>query len=149
MNLPGRPSQQPLRPIPRVVANRQHRRHGLGAVDEPFFRSIPSVLRALPTGEEAAMSAAAVQCLCRGNATITVHVRGTGPLVALVPSLGRAASDFDELAGRLVGAGYTTAAIDPRGLDGEGVRELLTLHDLAEDTAFAIKSLALGPAHLV
>jgi len=90
-----------------------------------------------------------VYCVRRGNATITVHVRGTGPLVALVPSLGRAAADFDDLAGRLVGAGYTTAAIDPRGLDGEGVREPLTLHDLAEDTALAIKSLALGPAHLV
>jgi pimeloyl-ACP methyl ester carboxylesterase len=88
-------------------------------------------------------------CLRRGDATITVHVRGTGPLVALVPSLGRAAADFNDLAGRLVAAGYATAAIDPRGLDGEGVRQPLTLHDLTEDTAFAIKSLALGPAHLV
>jgi pimeloyl-ACP methyl ester carboxylesterase len=43
----------------------------------------------------------------------------------------------------------TTAAIDPRGLNGEGVSEPLTLHDLAEDTALAITSLASGPAHLV
>ncbi len=95
------------------------------------------------------MSVAEVHRLHRGNATITTHVRGNGPLVALVPSLGRAASDFDHLARRLTHAGYTTAAIDPRGLDGAGIDEPLTLRDLAADTALAIETLELGTANLV
>jgi pimeloyl-ACP methyl ester carboxylesterase len=83
------------------------------------------------------------------GARIVATVRGEGPLVALVPSLGRGATDFDDLATRLAAAGYTTAAIDPRNA-GEscGGTENLTLHNYAADVAAVIEELG-GPAHAV
>lgn len=85
----------------------------------------------------------------RGAARITARVQGAGPPAVLVPSLGRAGSDFDDLAMRLAEDGFTAVAVDPRGLDGRGLDERLTLHDLAADVAAVIDALELGPVHLV
>ncbi len=76
--------------------------------------------------------------LRRGDATVGWVARGRGPTVALVPSLGRRASDFDDLAQRLATAGYRAVAVDPRGLDGLGLQAPLTLHDLAADVAAVV-----------
>ncbi len=83
------------------------------------------------------------------GARIVATVRGEGPLVVLVPSLGRGATDFDDLATRLAAAGYTAAAVDPRNA-GEscGGTENLTLHNYAADVAAVIDELG-GPAHVV
>ena len=43
---------------------------------------------------------------------------GTGPLIMLLPSLGREASDFNELGLKLNAMGYETLSIDPRGING-------------------------------
>jgi len=40
------------------------------------------------------------------------YEKGEGPIVVLLPSLGRPASDFNELTATLAGAGYRTIAID-------------------------------------
>ncbi|MCA9824334.1 MAG: alpha/beta hydrolase [Dehalococcoidia bacterium] len=83
------------------------------------------------------------------GARIVATVRGEGPLVVLVPSLGRGASDFDTLAESLAEAGFMAAAIDPRNA-GEscGGTENLTLHNYAADVAAVIDHLG-GPAHIV
>jgi pimeloyl-ACP methyl ester carboxylesterase len=83
------------------------------------------------------------------GARIVATVRGDGPVVALIPSLGRGAADFDDLALRLADAGYTAAAVDPRNA-GEscGGTENLTLHHYAADVAAIISELG-GPAHVV
>ncbi|MBK8631995.1 MAG: hypothetical protein IPN84_18045 [Sphingomonadales bacterium] len=47
---------------------------------------------------------------------VDVLLRGKGPLVVLLPSLGRSASDFDDLSSRIAAAGFRTAAINPRGI---------------------------------
>lgn len=71
--------------------------------------------------------------LTSGEETRGYYVSGTGPSVVLLASLGRAASDFNELALALNGQGYRTIAIDPPGMgdstliDAEG----MTHHDLA------------------
>src|SRR4051794_12413188 len=85
----------------------------------------------------------------RGDATIGAHVRGDGPTVVLVPSLGRTASDFDPLAEHLGAGGYRTVAADPRGLDGRGLDAGLTLHDLAADVAAVIDEVGGSPVALV
>jgi pimeloyl-ACP methyl ester carboxylesterase len=86
----------------------------------------------------------------RGEITVAALVRGSGPLVVLVPSLGRGAEDFDDLAQRLEAAGYSTAAVEPRGLGrSHGPSEGLTLFDLADDVAAVAHGLSDKPAVFV
>src|SRR5580658_4119072 len=82
---------------------------------------------------------------------IAVTLRGAGPLVVLIPSLGRGASDFDDLGSRLAAAGYLAAAIDPRGIGAsEGPMEGATLWDYADDVAAVVAALSpQAPAVLV
>jgi len=71
----------------------------------------------------------------REDVRISYHVQGRGALVILIPSLGRAASDFNELAVALAAVGYRTVAVEPRGMrDDSGLdAEDVTLFDLAAD----------------
>jgi pimeloyl-ACP methyl ester carboxylesterase len=79
--------------------------------------------------------------------TIAAIVRGKGPLVVLVPSLGRGASDFDDLASRISAAGFQTAAADPRGAgQSRGPSEGVTMFDLADDFGMVAKGLSDKPA---
>lgn len=85
-----------------------------------------------------------------GEVRIAARVMGQGPLVVLVPSLGRGASDFDELSARLAEQGYRAAALDPRGVGrSAGPAEGLTLFDYAEDVAAAAHGLSDKPAVFV
>jgi len=79
--------------------------------------------------------------------TASAIVRGKGPLVVLVPSLGRGAADFDDLATRISAAGFQTAAVDPRGVgQSRGPSEGVTLFDLADDFGMVAKGLSDTPA---
>jgi pimeloyl-ACP methyl ester carboxylesterase len=79
--------------------------------------------------------------------TIAATVRGKGPLVVLVPSLGRGASDFDDLATRISAAGFQTAAVDPRGAgQSRGPSEGVTMFDLADDFGMVARGLSDKPA---
>lgn len=67
-----------------------------------------------------------------GAARIEVISRGAGALVILLPSLGRAAEDFDDLATRVAQAGYQVLTPQPRGLGASvGPMQNITLHDYA------------------
>jgi pimeloyl-ACP methyl ester carboxylesterase len=82
--------------------------------------------------------------------TVEFHVYGDGPVVVMVPSLGRRAGDFTDLAERLAAAGYTAACIEPRGVGKSvGPMENLTLHDLAADAVVVIEELAGGSPAVV
>jgi pimeloyl-ACP methyl ester carboxylesterase len=83
-----------------------------------------------------------------GAVALDVHVAGAGPLVVLVPGLGRAAGEFDRLTCALVDAGYRAAAIDPRGIAGSTGPAAATLYDYADDVLGVIDALG-GPAHVV
>ena len=77
--------------------------------------------------------------------TVEFHVHGDGPVVVMIPSLGRRAGDFTDLAEKLAAAGYPAACIGPRGVGNSvGPMENLTLHDLAADAAAVIEELAGG-----
>lgn len=74
----------------------------------------------------------------------------SGDTVVLLPAGGRSGGDFDVLAGLLVRAGFSTAAVEFRGIGAStGSLEGITLHDLAADVARVIESLGRGPAHVV
>lgn len=82
--------------------------------------------------------------------SLEVLVRGQGPLVVLIASLGRGAEDFDDLAARLATNGYRTAAINPRGIGDSTGPAARTLQDYAADAAHVVRSLSPeAPAILV
>lgn len=65
--------------------------------------------------------------------------------VVLVPSLGRPASDFDELSAALGAVGFRTIALDPRPtFPGEP-----TLHDLAADVVHQLNERGVDRFHLI
>jgi pimeloyl-ACP methyl ester carboxylesterase len=81
---------------------------------------------------------------------VAFEVEGSGPVVLMIPSLGRGASDFDDLSRRLVAAGFTAVRPDPRGIGkSTGPMDNLTLHDLAADAALAIEALGGQPVVVV
>ncbi len=81
---------------------------------------------------------------------IEVHVCGQGPLVVMLPSLGRGAADFDRLAADVAAAGYRAACPEPRGLGASAVPDREeTLATLAADVAAVIAELGDGPAVVV
>jgi len=83
----------------------------------------------------------------RAGVRIEVLARGQGPLVVMVPSLGRPAEDFDDLARRVADAGYGALCPQPRGIGrSAGASKGITLHDLSCDMAAVIEANGGGPA---
>jgi pimeloyl-ACP methyl ester carboxylesterase len=83
------------------------------------------------------------------NVSIEVITEGRGPLIFLLPSLGRDADEFDEAASLIAGAGFRVLRPQPRGFGrSAGPMESLTLHDFARDIAAIIKHENAGPAIL-
>ncbi|MYB10927.1 MAG: alpha/beta hydrolase [Acidimicrobiia bacterium] len=81
---------------------------------------------------------------------IEVHVSGEGPLVVMLPSLGRGAADFDRLAADVAAAGYRVACPEPRGIRSSVVPDREeTLSTLAGDVAAVISELGDAPAVIV
>lgn len=73
------------------------------------------------------------------DVTVEVMLRGKGPLVLMVPSLGRGPADFDDLSIRISDAGYTAGAICPRGIGRSGGPPARSLADYARDAAAAVR----------
>jgi pimeloyl-ACP methyl ester carboxylesterase len=74
----------------------------------------------------------------------------SGPLVILVPGIGRGAADFLGLSTALARVGYRAAAMNPRGAgQSRGPLQGLTLHDLAADLGRIIEALQGAPAGIV
>lgn len=74
----------------------------------------------------------------------------SGPPIVMLASLGRPGSDFDEVAQALGRAGYRVTLPEPRGIgDSSGPMEKLSLHDLAEDVAHVIETVAKAPVMLI
>ena len=74
------------------------------------------------------------------DAGIEVIAEGTGPLIVLLPSLGRDSEEFDPVAERVAAAGFRVLRPQPRGYGGStGKMDGITLHDLARDLAAVIQ----------
>jgi pimeloyl-ACP methyl ester carboxylesterase len=82
-----------------------------------------------------------------GDARIEVIAVGKGPLIVLLPSLGRPAEDFEEIAQRLAQSGCRVLCPQPRGLGlSTGSLHGITLHDYARDVAAVIEHEGKGAA---
>jgi pimeloyl-ACP methyl ester carboxylesterase len=74
-------------------------------------------------------------------------VEGNGPVIVLLPSLGRDSEEFDPWAAEIARAGFRVVRPRPRGFGrSAGPMEKLTLHDFAKDIAAVIGSQKAGPA---
>jgi pimeloyl-ACP methyl ester carboxylesterase len=72
--------------------------------------------------------------------------QGKGPIVLILPSLGRGAEDYDEIAALLEIEGFHVVRLQPRGIgDSNGPMADLTLVDLANDVALVIEAVASSP----
>ncbi|MDP1537682.1 MAG: alpha/beta fold hydrolase [Burkholderiales bacterium] len=77
---------------------------------------------------------------------IAVHAYGSGPRIVMMPSLGRGAADFANIAQQLAAADYRVLCPEPRGLGGSsGPLQGITLHDFARDIAAVIEHDGGGP----
>jgi pimeloyl-ACP methyl ester carboxylesterase len=74
-----------------------------------------------------------------GDAHIETFAEGKGPPVVILPSRGRGAEDYDEVARGIAKAGYRVLRPQPRGIGrSRGPMKGLTLHDLARDVAAVV-----------
>ena len=86
----------------------------------------------------------------RGDATLDVLAQGKGPVIVLLPSLGRGAGDFDAIADRLADKGFRVLRPEPRGIgQSTGPWQDIKLEDLAADIAAVIEHDKSGPAFVV
>lgn len=85
-----------------------------------------------------------------GGCIVAADRGSSGEAVLMHPSLGRPASDFDDLATRIASHGYRTLAIDPRGIGAStGSLDDLSLEDCALDVARVAEEAGLDRVHLV
>lgn len=81
------------------------------------------------------------------ESSIQVFVQGLGPLLVILPSLGRGVEDMFEFSNLLANTGFRSCLINPRGIgESKGDLENLTLNQLADDVASVIENLTAGPA---
>ena len=86
------------------------------------------------------------ELLDRGPVQIEYFAQGKGPLVVLLPSLGRGAEDFAAILPRLAHA-CRVVTPQPRGIGASrGPMQGITLHDFARDVACVVENEAIGPA---
>lgn len=84
------------------------------------------------------------------NVQIEVVAEGKGPLIVMLPSLGRTAHDYDTVAEALVKEGFRVLRPTPRGIgDSSGPMANVSLHDFAQDVAQVIRHEANGPAVII
>jgi pimeloyl-ACP methyl ester carboxylesterase len=81
---------------------------------------------------------------------IDVIEEGQGRPLVLLPSRGRGAEDFDEVARRLAQSGYRVLRPQPRGIGrSAGPMNGITLHDLGNDIAAVIRDQARQPVVII
>ena len=95
-------------------------------------------------------SAVERRVVSRDNINIEVLSQGSGPVIVLLPSLGRSGEDYDAVAAMLASQGFRVLRPQPRGIGrSKGPMDGLNMHDLAADVARAIESENKSPVIVV
>lgn len=86
----------------------------------------------------------------QGDIHIEALDQGKGPVIVILPSKGRGAHDYDQVARDLVDEGYRVIRPEPRGIHGsKGPMANPTLHDFAGDVAMIMDKADTGPSVVV
>lgn len=105
-----------------------------------------------PVQSSSSPSKAAVehQMIAGGDVRIDVLAQGSGPVIVILPSLGRGAEDYDVVATQLGADGFRVLRPQPRGIGAStGPMANLSLHDYAADVALVIEHEHQGPVIVV
>ena len=87
-----------------------------------------------------------VYFVANGSARIEVRAQGHGPIIMVLPSLGRGVEDYDEIAAGLVAEGFRVVRPQPRGIGAStGPLDNASLETLAGDVAAVIEAQNVGP----
>ncbi len=101
----------------------------------------------LPSQASAAVDTRIVR---KGDMQIEVLSQGQGPVVVMLPSLGRSVRDYDDVARRLAASGLRVVRPEPRGIgQSKGPMDNLSVHDFASDVAAVVESEGKGPVVVV
>jgi pimeloyl-ACP methyl ester carboxylesterase len=109
-------------------------------------------LPSIPAAQAANADAARHHVLVQVSPDIRIDVieEGQGRPLVLLPSRGRGAEDFDDIAERLAAAGYRVLRPQPRGIgNSTGPMKNITLHDLGNDIAAVIRDQAKQPVVII
>ena len=86
-------------------------------------------------------SAVERRIVSRGAVDIEVLSQGSGPVIVMLPSLGRSGEDYDAVAAMLASDGFRVLRPQPRGIGrSKGPMDGLSMHDLAADVAKVIEN---------
>lgn len=86
----------------------------------------------------------------QGPIKIEAYEQGAGKVIVILPSLGRGAQNYDEVAGYLAKDGFRVLRPEPRGVNGsQGPLNNLTIHDFAADVALLMDHKKTGPAIVI
>jgi pimeloyl-ACP methyl ester carboxylesterase len=86
-------------------------------------------------------SAVERRIVSRGAVELEVLSQGSGPVIVMLPSLGRSGEDYDAVATMLASEGFRVLRPQPRGIGrSKGPMDGLSMHDLAADVAKVIES---------
>jgi pimeloyl-ACP methyl ester carboxylesterase len=86
-------------------------------------------------------SAVERRIVSRDTVNIEVLSQGSGPVIVMLPSLGRSGEDYDVVAAMLAVEGFRVLRPQPRGIGrSKGPMDGLSMHDLAADVAKVIES---------
>lgn len=86
----------------------------------------------------------------KGKVHIEALDQGKGHVIVILPSKGRGANDYDEVARYLAADGYRVIRPEPRGVKGsKGPMDTPTLHDFAADVALVMDKAKTGPSVVV
>jgi len=84
------------------------------------------------------------------NVQIEVNSQGEGPVIVMLPSLGRSGRDYDQVANYLQADGFRVIRPEPRGIgESKGPMENLSVHDFARDVAAVVDHENKGPIVVV
>jgi pimeloyl-ACP methyl ester carboxylesterase len=84
------------------------------------------------------------------NVQIEVNSQGKGPIIVMLPSLGRSGRDYDQVANYLQADGFRVVRPEPRGIGlSKGPMENLSVHDFAKDVAAVVEHENKGPVVVV
>jgi len=112
----------------------------------PWFL-VSSLLLAVPPGIAGAQTRHLVRY---DDVQIEVVAEGEGPLIVLLPSLGRDSDDYDAVSREFAERGYRVLRPAPRGIGrSSGPSTGITLHDFAPDVAKVIAHEKRGAAVVV
>jgi pimeloyl-ACP methyl ester carboxylesterase len=74
------------------------------------------------------------------DARIETLAQGQGPVIVMLPSLGRSGEDYDQVAAKLAADGFRVLRPQPRGIgQSQGPMDNLNMHALAADVAAVVE----------